>query len=161
VQDLRAEGVGCQKHDRPRNPTNLYRVRSTYAQTVWVTRCHLQGFGLLLNRQMSRFLSPCLACGTLSRNGSYCPTHQAVLDQRHADKRKQIKQTTKQYSGAYTRLAKIVRANATVCAICQLPAIPNDPWQADHLVPASEVTHIEQLRAVHASCNRSRGNKPL
>lgn len=109
---------------------------------------------------MSRFPSPCLTCGQLSR-GSYCPTHQAVLDQQHEQRRKQIKKTTKQYSGAYTRLSKIVRAMATECAICKLGAIPNDPWQADHLVPASEVYSLEQLRAVHASCNRLRGNKPL
>ena len=117
--------------------------------------------GFTENGKMPKFPNPCLVCGKLSRNGSRCEVHQAQLDQAHEARRARVKKETKQYSGSYNRLARIVRQTATQCAICKLGALPNDTWQADHIVPASEVYSLDQLQAVHASCNRARGNKAL
>lgn len=104
------------------------------------------------------FPKPCLKCGTLAI-GSYCAKHQGELDAQHNARRDQRKQTTGQYSGAYSRLAKIVRETATTCALCGKGWNVNDPFEADHIVPGTRVTHIEQLQAVHRSCNQKKSNK--
>jgi hypothetical protein len=107
---------------------------------------------------MGRFLRPCLDCGELTRNSSRCDKHQKRIDDLMNARRAAVKKDTGQYSGDYKRRAKAVRDNATVCHLCGEGARHNDPWQADHLIPADPDS---PLAAAHASCNRQRGNKPL
>jgi 5-methylcytosine-specific restriction endonuclease McrA len=109
-------------------------------------------------RQM-KFPKPCIECGTLSLDNR-CPTHQQALNERQAIRRTIVKQTTGQYSGNYQRLAKIIRQTTIICAICGDGARHNDPWQADHINPSTPVETLDQLQGVHASCNRTKSNKP-
>ena len=81
--------------------------------------------------------------------------------QREEARRQLRKEASRQYQGAYKRLAKIVRDNATYCHICKEGSRLGDPWEADHLYPGTPVTSITQLAPAHRSCNASRGNKPL
>jgi hypothetical protein len=87
--------------------------------------------------------------------------HLAEVKSREALRASIRKSNSGQYSGAYRRLAKIVRDNAQACHICKEGYRPNDPFEADHLYPGTEVTSIAQLAPAHRSCNIARGNKPL
>ncbi len=62
------------------------------------------------------------------------------------------------YEGGYRKRAKQVRDAAEVCWICNEPARPNDPWQADHVVPR-DVDPETLLLPVHRSCNIYRAAK--
>lgn len=92
----------------------------------------------------------------MSRNGSRCPEHQQSRD-RYVDMAKAArKKATGQYAGDYRRRAKAVRESATVCWLCGGGVRPNDPWQADHVVPGDPDS---PLAPAHRSCNAARGNK--
>lgn len=101
---------------------------------------------------------PCLVCGKLTGGASRCEIHQKIWEQEAEEKRRLRKQATGQYSGSYKARARMVRENAYVCHLCKEGYRPNDPWQADHLVPSDPNS---PLAAAHRSCNASRGNKPL
>jgi 5-methylcytosine-specific restriction endonuclease McrA len=49
--------------------------------------------------------------------------------------------------------------SSRVCAICGRPAIAGDPWQPDHVIPASRggASTVDNLVPAHESCNRRRG----
>ena len=64
-----------------------------------------------------------------------------------------------QYGGQWSRVSKAVRATATVCWICGERERTNDPWQADHVLPARTHGGIGPVRAAHRSCNIARSNK--
>jgi hypothetical protein len=106
---------------------------------------------------MSRFPKPCLDCGQLTTGGNRCQVHQNLVNQIHEVKRATVKKASGQYSGSYKRRAAQVRATAVVCWLCGEGARVDDPWQADHVVPA-ESGSVAELRAAHASCNRRRSN---
>jgi hypothetical protein len=106
---------------------------------------------------MRKFPKPCLICNALSLE-TLCPTHLAQVKQLHDIRRQQVKKATGQYSGDYRKRAKQIRDTAIVCHLCGEGARYNDPWEADHIDPANPMS---ELKAAHASCNRSRGNKPL
>ena len=108
---------------------------------------------------MRRFAIPCVTCGVLTRlDGTRCDTHQKEYDADRELRRALVKKATGQYSGDYKKRAKAVRDNAVVCHICGLGAIPNNPWEADHLIPGDPDS---PLAAAHRKCNLRRGNKPL
>ena len=107
-----------------------------------------------------RFLKPCLDCGVLVRGANRCGYHQGLVNVLHDMKRAAVKKDSGQYSGQYRSKAKQVRESALVCWICGETARFNDPWQADHVNPG-EHGDVAELRAAHASCNQSRGNKPV
>jgi len=108
---------------------------------------------------MRRFAIPCSSCGVLTRNeGARCDIHKAQHEQQRELRRQLVKKATGQYSGDYKKRAKFVRDNAIACHICGLGELPNDPWNADHLIPGDPDS---PLLPAHASCNRKRGNKPL
>ena len=70
--------------------------------------------------------------------------------------------TTQRGLGAeHQRLAKQVLAEEKTCWICGESARPDDPLEVDHVVPRAEggATVRSNLRAAHASCNRSRGGR--
>ena len=128
---------------------------------IHCTRRHLQRFRLGKGQQlMGRHPRPCLECGQLSMSNR-CPTHQQRIDQLNDLRRQQIKKETKQYSGTYKQLAKIVRANALICHICGEGPRYADPWEADHLTPSTPVNTLADLAPAHRSCNARRGNKPV
>ena len=64
-------------------------------------------------------------------------------------------------SRAYTELAKRVRATAETCWLCGGGPRPDNPWQADHVVPVTlgGTNTVDNLRAAHASCNARRGGQ--
>ena len=64
------------------------------------------------------------------------------------------------YEGNYRKRAAAVRAAAEVCWICNEPARPNDPWQADHVVPR-DTDPETLLLPVHRSCNIYRSAKMM
>ncbi len=62
---------------------------------------------------------------------------------------------------AYRRRARTVTlSSATHCHICGKPATPDDPLEADHIVPVSYGGSDGwwNMRPAHRSCNRSRGS---
>ena len=71
------------------------------------------------------------------------------------------------YDGGYQevrrRLLAKVKADpsAARCHICGLSAREGDPWQVDHIVPASRggASTLDNLALAHASCNRRRGSQ--
>lgn len=100
------------------------------------------------------FNRPCLKCGVLVRGSSLCPTHQQEMQ-----KAKDLARVGKRshYSGNYRQRAKQVRAAATVCWICKQGYKPNDPFQADHVLPGQ----IDSpLLPAHRSCNIKRTKNP-
>lgn len=106
----------------------------------------------------TQFKRPCVQCGKLSLNGTRCETCDAPRKQREEERKKLRKRQTGQYSGDYRRRAKAVREAAVTCHICGEGAKDNDPWHADHVIPADPSS---PLAPAHKSCNESRGNKPL
>jgi len=106
-----------------------------------------------------KFKKPCLDCGVLSL-GNRCPTHQAIIDQTSQLRRAQVKRATNQYGSGYARRAKEIRESAIICWICGEGARYNDPWQADHVIAASD-GGTGELRPAHGSCNRNRSNKNI
>jgi len=103
---------------------------------------------------------PCLDCGTLTREGSRCPTHQAqrnrIRNRHESPERKEKK--AKLYNTAYQKHARAIRAGALLCHLCGGGARAGDPWEADH-VEAGNIN--SPLLPAHRSCNQRRGNKPL
>jgi hypothetical protein len=112
-------------------------------------------------RKEMKLNQPCLDCGVLTTNGSRCPTHAQRTNAKWAAQRAATKQQTGQYSGAYQRLAKIIRTTAQVCHLCGQPFMYGDKIEADHLYPGTPITDISQLAPAHRACNQARGNKPL
>lgn len=107
------------------------------------------------------FNKPCIICGTLSR-GTRCPEHQQELDKRkqaakESDPTYRLKKNTL-YGYAHQKARRELLATATVCYICGKQFTIEDKIDADHLIPGDPYS---PLSATHASCNRSKGNKPL
>ena len=109
-------------------------------------------------------LKLCLHCGRMyqpwSRNNrGRCPD---CLRKYEREKRQRRGSTTQRGLGAeHQRLAKQVLSEEQACWLCGEPAHPDDPLEVDHVVPRSKggATVRSNLRAAHASCNRSRGGR--
>lgn len=84
---------------------------------------------------------PCLDCQQLTHD-TRCPDC--------AKRRNRI------WRGEYLKQAKQVREQATVCWICGEGARPDDPFTADHLLPANPNS---PLLPAHRTCNSRRGNR--
>lgn len=93
---------------------------------------------------------PCLGCGELVFNVSRCENCQSFYNHLHP------KKPRPHYQVDYRRRAKEVRDNAVACWICGEGARSNDPWTADHVIPANPDS---LLLAAHRSCNSRRGNR--
>jgi len=94
---------------------------------------------------------PCLDCGALSTK-SRCETCNRELERR----RSAARPPRKHYAGDYRKRAKAVRESAGACWLCGDGPRPNDPWQADHVVPGDPAS---PLAAAHRSCNIRRANE--
>jgi 5-methylcytosine-specific restriction endonuclease McrA len=106
---------------------------------------------------MGRFPKPCADCGVLTSGGNRCDYHENLVKKLHDIKRAEVKKNSGQYSGSYKARAAAVRANALVCWLCGEGARAQDPWEADHVIPAESGSTAE-LRAAHRTCNRKRSN---
>ena len=106
-----------------------------------------------------RFNKPCLGCGDLTTDRSYCPTCKKAKEKQKELDPIRLAHKRALYGPRYRRLAPIVKANATQCHICKQGYKDDDPWEADHLDPA--LGDASPLAAAHRSCNQARGNKPL
>jgi hypothetical protein len=93
----------------------------------------------------------CLRCGTLQTHGSRCEACHAKHETARTARRHRP-----HYDAAYRKRAKVVRETATVCWLCGGGWRANDPWTADHVIPADPNS---PLLAAHKSCNSSRGNR--
>ena len=109
--------------------------------------------------KIRKFPKPCRICGVLSPD-PLCPPHSEQAKQIHEARRALRKKETGQYSGDYQRRARAVRQAAILCHICGKGKKENDPFEADHVIPASN-GQTAQLLPAHRSCNRQRSNKPL
>jgi len=85
---------------------------------------------------------PCLNCGTLTTRTTRCETCQSHHDSL--------------YDSDYRRRAQHIRATATICHICGLGALPDDPFTADHIIAGNR---LSPLAAAHRSCNIRKGNR--
>ena len=112
-----------------------------------------------VGEKISKFPKPCRICGVLSPE-PLCEPHRAQAKAIHEARRSQRKATTGQYGGDYARRARAVRENAIACHLCGEGKKENDPFEADHVIPASS-GDTGQLLPAHRSCNRRRSNKPL
>jgi hypothetical protein len=95
---------------------------------------------------------PCLTCRTLTTNPLRCDTCQSIWNRQHP------KSDRPHYKGEYKRKAKHIRDTAIACWICGQGKRRDDPFTADHLIPADPHS---PLAAAHRSCNSRRGNKPI
>jgi hypothetical protein len=108
---------------------------------------------------MSRFPKPCLACGVLTSGGSYCTTHQAVVDEREKVRQSIRKKGRTLYDNpAYRKARAYLRATATHCHLCKQPFTDRKDITADHMEAGNPNS---ALAAAHLVCNSRRGNKPL
>lgn len=110
-------------------------------------------------REMKRFPKPCRICGVLSPK-PLCQTHLAQSRAVHEQRRALRKAETKQYSNGYKKRAKLIRDTAIVCHICGEGRRMNDPFEADHVIPATPGDSALLLPA-HRTCNRLKSNKPI
>jgi len=109
---------------------------------------------------LTRFRKPCLECGKLSFENR-CETHQAIYKTKRAERYNSIARKEKKkllYGGDYQKRRAAVLANAVRCHICREYFKAGDKIDADHLIPGNPNS---DLMPAHASCNRSRGNKPI
>jgi 5-methylcytosine-specific restriction endonuclease McrA len=62
-------------------------------------------------------------------------------------------------SYARAQARRVVIANTVFCALCGGGYDPDDPYEADHIVPVADggSDELSNLRGVHRSCNRRRG----
>ena len=93
---------------------------------------------------------PCLDCGLITDRTTRCSSCSSLRNIARHRRRTH-------YQGDYRQQAAQVRANATVCWLCGEGPREGDPWQADHVLPA---TVGSPLAPAHRSCNASRGNRP-
>ena len=101
------------------------------------------------------FPRPCLDCGILTLNSNRCDTHKKIHQQKIDAKRINKRN---HYKGNYQRRAKLIRETAQVCHICKQGYKPNDPFQADHVIPGD--THPDSLLLpAHRSCNIRKKNQ--
>ena len=107
-----------------------------------------------------RFKRACLDCGVLTQGDrcGRCKGRYRTAKNKELETPERKAKKKRYYNTEYQRLAKIVRATATICHICKRGPIPNDPFQADHITPGS----LEGgLLPAHRSCNAARGNRPI
>lgn len=97
-----------------------------------------------------RFKKPCLVCGALSFD-QRCESHQ-----KEYERKKELSKSREHYKGTYQTRAKQIRQSATYCWICKGGPKIDDPFTADHLIPADPNS---PLAPAHRSCNSRRGNK--
>lgn len=102
---------------------------------------------------------PCLDCGRPS-DGTRCERHTASHN-RHKNRVQSARRSSgggasRPYAGDYRKRAAQVRAETVRCWICGEGGRPDDPWQADHVVPGDPDS---PLAGAHRSCNIARANK--
>lgn len=104
----------------------------------------------------------CIDCGTPGTTGTRCNkcdgAHRVKVNRKQTVLRRS-RGGRPQYSGAWARQARAIRDNATVCWLCGDGPRDDDPWQADHLLPASMGGTGGPALPAHRSCNIARSNK--
>lgn len=100
---------------------------------------------------------PCLRCNTLIEskpNVIRCESCEVIYQaQRH--KKQSVTRNRDHYRGNYRSRAKVVRDNAEACWFCGEGHRPNDPFQADHVIPR-DTSPDSLLLPIHRSCNVKR-----
>jgi hypothetical protein len=105
---------------------------------------------------------PCLDCGKVS-DGTRCPRCQGRHTKQRNDQQTRRRSTSggrPQYGSGWAKLSRGLRLGATTCWVCGKGPDPQDPWQADHIIPAEKTGGGGgPVAAAHRSCNISRANK--
>jgi site-specific DNA-cytosine methylase len=91
-------------------------------------------------------------CRTLTSNATRCTNLPNTMEQTTPKTRQTPLQRRLQ------KKARQIRDTAVACWICGQGKRPNDPFTADHLIPADPNS---PLAAAHRSCNSRRQNKPI
>ena len=100
------------------------------------------------------FQRPCLECGQLTRLGSRCEKHQAIVDAKVNARKAQ----RTLYDSDHKKQAKIIKEFATHCWLCGEAFTDRSEIQADHVLAGVKGS---VLMPAHARCNAARGNKPF
>ena len=103
---------------------------------------------------------PCLDCGTpspASRCLACATGHRQQRDQVATARRKSMGGRP-HYGASHRKQGEGVRATAVHCWLCGQGQRPNDPWQADHIIPAFQGGG-GGLAPAHRSCNIARSNQ--
>lgn len=102
---------------------------------------------------------PCLTCQQLIEakpNVIRCPTCEAnYQSQRH--KKQSVTRNRDHYRGNYRTRARLIRETAEACWYCGEGWRPDDPYQADHVIPR-DVSADAILLPIHRSCNTKRAH---
>lgn len=100
------------------------------------------------------FQRPCLECGVLTRLGSRCEKHQAIVDAKVNARKAQ----RTLYDADHKKQAKIIKEFATHCWLCGEAFTDRSEIQADHVLAGVKGS---VLMPAHARCNAARGNKAV
>jgi hypothetical protein len=100
------------------------------------------------------FQRPCLDCGKLTRLGSRCADHQAVIDSKVNARKAQ----RTLYDASHRKQARLIKEFATHCWLCGEAFTDRSQIQADHVLAGVKGS---VLMPAHAACNAARGNKPV
>jgi len=111
--------------------------------------------------RLPAMMQPCLDCGRPS-DGARCPHHQRGYDATRYRKQtgdRKSKGGRPQYAGGWAKVSALVRATATTCWLCGQGPRRDDPWQADHVLPAATHAGTGPIKPAHRSCNVARSNR--
>lgn len=107
-----------------------------------------------------RVARECLSCGTISRNGTRCPTCE-VSHRRGAQRRQDGRRGTSSQRGygvahqaLRASLAPVVAAGDAVCWRCRRPIHPAEPWHLGH----ADGDPTRHMGPEHAGCNVDASN---
>ena len=110
-----------------------------------------------MERLMMLLPKPCLACGTPTTRGSYCPTHASERERQRALRRGSAEQRGygKSHRAERRRWLPIVASGQAYCAHCGGWIDPHDPdgFDLDH----DPDDRTQYLRPSHRRCNRGAG----
>ena len=91
-----------------------------------------------------------------------CPPCQAAATRRkNTDRPGRPSAAQRGYGAEWRRISAEVIAATTACHWCGGPALPDDPFTADHLVPKARggTNARSNLVGAHRSCNSKRGGQ--
>jgi 5-methylcytosine-specific restriction endonuclease McrA len=117
-------------------------------------------------RSLESRLAPAVSGGRMSRRRAcLCGVVECKRHQRKVWKGGERYQRS--YDGASQELRRRLLAkwkanpDAVRCHLCGLPVREGDPWEVDHIIPASRggASTLDNLALAHASCNRRRGSR--
>ena len=146
---------------RPANPRTRTTLRHHHLRRSRPAHAPLRTHPTRTRPPRPPMKQPCLNCGTpgtRNRCERCHTTHRQTINARQHAQRK-ANGGRPQYAGNWQATSRAIRATATRCWLCGEGPRPNDPWQADHTIPAAHGGHHSPAAPAHRSCNIARSNK--